>query len=87
MTAGALTSLLRLLFLLSGDRGIKMHEKFFNKLNDEQKDIVKLVQQGLTNIEIGVELGYSADSIKKRLSVIYKKFGVRKRIELIDLIS
>ena len=64
-----------------------MHEKFFNKLNDEQKDIVKLVKQGLTNIEIGVELGYSADSIKKRLSVIYKKFGVRKRIELIDLIS
>ena len=56
MTAGALTSLLRLLFLLSGDRGIKMHEKFFNKLNDEQKDIVKLVKQGLTNIEIGVEL-------------------------------
>lgn len=52
-----------------------------------KKDIVKLVKQGLTNIEIGVELGYSADSIKKRLSVIYKKFGVRKRIELIDLIS
>ena len=87
MTAGALTSLLRLLFLLSGDRGIKMHEKFFNKLNDEQKDIVKLVKQGLTNIEIGVELGYSADSIKKPLSVIYKKFGVRNRIDSTDLSS
>lgn len=64
-----------------------MTNNHFDKLNQEQKKIAELVIIGLTNIEIGVELGYSPDSIKKRLSVIYKKFGVKKRIELIRLLS
>lgn len=64
-----------------------MSNNLFNKLNKEQKKIVELVITGMTNIEIGVELGYSKDSIKKRLSVIYRKFGVKKRIELISLLS
>lgn len=64
-----------------------MTNNFYNKLNQEQKRIAELVIIGMTNIEIGVELGYSKDSIKKRLSKIYKKFGVKKRIELIRLLS
>lgn len=64
-----------------------MSNNLFNKLNQEQKKIVELVITGMTNIEIGVELGYSKDSIKKRLSAIYRKFGVKKRIELINLLS
>ena len=55
--------------------------------NEEQIQIAKLVQNGFTNIEIGEELGYSADCIKKRLSKLYKKIGVKKRIEFVKWLA
>lgn len=51
--------------------------------NEEQIKIAQLVKSGLTNIEIGEELGYSPDCIKKRLSLIYKKLGVKRRVEFV----
>ncbi len=55
--------------------------------SEEQLKIAMLVQCGKTNIEIGEELGYSAESIKKRLSGIYKKLGIKRRIELAKILS
>lgn len=52
-------------------------------LNEEQIAIIKYVKDGMTNIEIGEELGYSADTIKKRLCQIYRLLNVRNRIDLI----
>lgn len=54
------------------------------ELDEEQKRIVKYVRNGLTNIEIAEELGYSPDTIKKRLVLLYKLFNVNKRIELVN---
>lgn len=52
-------------------------------LDEEQIAIIRYVKDGFTNIEIGEELGYSADTIKKRLCMIYRLMNVRNRIELV----
>lgn len=54
--------------------------------NKEQLQIVLLIKKGKTNAQIGDELGYSADCIKKRLSSLYKKLGVKRRAELVGLL-
>ena len=56
-------------------------------LTDEQKQIIRCVKKGLTNIEIGEELGYSPDTIKKRLWLIYRLFNVRGRIAFVNKLS
>ena len=53
------------------------------QLDEEQKEIINCVKRGLTNIEIGEEMGYSPDTIKKRLCRIYRLFNVRGRIALV----
>ncbi len=55
-------------------------------LTEEQKEIINFVKKGFTNIEIGEELGYSSDTIKKKLRSIYKKFNVKRRIDLVSKI-
>lgn len=55
----------------------------YEKLNEEEKEITKFVIEGLTNIEIGVEMGYSCAAIKKRLTKIYKSMNVSNRFELL----
>ncbi len=55
-------------------------------ISDEQKNLISLVKGGLTNIEIAEELGYSPNTIKKKLCVIYKLFNVRGRMALISKI-
>ncbi len=51
-------------------------------LNDEQKKILGFVFEGKTNWEIGDELGYSPNTIKKKLKAIYKFYKVENRMEL-----
>lgn len=53
------------------------------RFSEAQKSIANLVAQGLTNSEIGEELGYSEDSIKKHLSRMYKKLGVKRRVDFV----
>lgn len=48
-------------------------------LSDEDREILKLTAQGLTNREIGRELGRSEIAIKKRLQVIFAKLGAVDR--------
>lgn len=57
------------------------------RLSKEQKSIATLVEAGYTNTEIGEELGYSSDSIKKQLSIIYKKLGVKRRVEFVGWLA
>ena len=44
-----------------------------------EREIVRLVRQGLTNKQIGHELGIVEDTVKKHLQHIYDKIGVRRR--------
>ncbi len=52
-------------------------------LSEEQKQIIKYVKAGFTNIEIAEELGYSPDTIKKKLCFLYRFFNVKGRANLV----
>lgn len=52
-----------------------------------EKEIIKLVTKGNTNDEIAETLFISPQTVKNTLSAIYKKVGVRNRIELRNLFS
>lgn len=53
------------------------------KLNEEEKYIIKKVLQGATNAQIAAKLEYCESTIKKRMTVIYLKFKVSGRMELV----
>ena len=48
-----------------------------------EREIVRLVRQGMTNKQIGHELGIVEDTVKKHLQHIYDKIGVRRRSVLV----
>lgn len=53
------------------------------KLTALQKVILDKVIKGKTNIEIGVDIGYSSDTVKRQIRKLFKKFRVDKRIDLV----
>lgn len=53
-------------------------------LTDEQKMLVKLVSEGLTNIDIAEEMGYSPATVKLRLKALFKLFNVSNRVTLVN---
>jgi DNA-binding NarL/FixJ family response regulator len=48
-----------------------------------EREIVLLVRKGMTNKQIGHELGIVEDTVKKHLQHIYDKIGVRRRSVLV----
>lgn len=52
-------------------------------LTEEETAIAKFVVNGLKNVEIAEMMGYSEATVKKRLTVIYKKMNVFNRLQLI----
>jgi DNA-binding NarL/FixJ family response regulator len=48
-----------------------------------QRDILELLQQGLTNQEIADALNLSAKTIENHLTRLYRRLGVRNRLEAI----
>ena len=51
-------------------------------VSDREKEIVRLVTQGLRNKEIGVRLFISEQTVKNHLHNIFDKLGVTDRLEL-----
>ena len=47
-----------------------------------QRALLDLLLQGMTNKEIGRQLGKSAETIKRQLAVLMKRSGARNRVEL-----
>jgi DNA-binding NarL/FixJ family response regulator len=52
-------------------------------LTAREHDIVRGVQQGLTNKEIATQLGISDKTVKTHLSAISRKLQVRQRVHLL----
>jgi DNA-binding NarL/FixJ family response regulator len=50
-----------------------------SQFTTREQQIVILVRQGMTNKQIGRELGIVEDTVKKHLQHIYDKIGVRRR--------
>ncbi|MBS4760699.1 MAG: response regulator transcription factor [Clostridium sp.] len=51
-------------------------------LTNEQQKLIKFVFEGKTNTEIAENLGYSPNTVKKKLKYIYKFYNVENRKEL-----
>jgi DNA-binding NarL/FixJ family response regulator len=51
-------------------------------LTPREVELVRIAAQGLTNREIGAKLGISPGTVKIHLHNIYKKLGVKNRVEL-----
>lgn len=51
-------------------------------LNQKEKDVLILLAQGKSNKEIAIVLQYSLDTIKKRVSKLFKLYKVKNRVEL-----
>lgn len=68
----------------SGEGGID-EEKFRRiscDLNDTEKKVLRLIVLGYTNKEIGEELSYSYNYVKKVVGIIYEKKNVNRRSDL-----
>lgn len=53
-----------------------------SKLNDSERHIAYLACKGLSAKEIGAQLFVAEKTVRNQLSIIYKKIGVKKQIEL-----
>jgi DNA-binding CsgD family transcriptional regulator len=53
-------------------------------LTERQREVLVLVRRGLSNREIGAELGISEDGVKAHLSRLYLRYGVSNRVELLN---
>lgn len=56
-----------------------------NKLGRREKDIIKLMAKGYSNVEIAGELFISEPTVRNYISAIYAKLGSNKRLEVISL--
>lgn len=82
----------RLHFLVKTIEGTYKAARILNKqvaepillqeLTTREREIVKLVQKGLLNKEIGHVLSISVNTVKKHLQNIFQKLGVENRTEL-----
>jgi len=52
-------------------------------LSEREKQVLSCLTKGLLNKEISSELNISLDTVKKHNKNIYKKIGVRNRVEAI----
>lgn len=53
-------------------------------LTERQRQVLGLVRRGLSNREVGDNLGISEDGVKAHLSRLYLRFGVTNRVELLN---
>ncbi|MBN1219330.1 MAG: response regulator transcription factor [Anaerolineae bacterium] len=79
--------------LLDSSIALKMMDEFrrlqgdpvgadgITQLTERELDILRLVAQGLENIEIGDQLGLSEKTIRNRLTTIFEKLHVNNRIQ------
>jgi len=67
----------------TGERGSNRPDYGLSKFDDS---IIELIIQGYRNREIAEELHVAEITIKKRVSNIYRKLGVKRRLELIELL-
>lgn len=58
---------------------------FSNILTKRQQEIFTLIIDGLCNKEIALLLGISENTVEQHIRSIYKKLGIRSRVEAVKL--
>lgn len=56
-------------------------------LTERQREVCELLQQGLTDKEIGAEMGISPHTVSNHLKNVYKSLGVDNRLKAIALLN
>ena len=56
-------------------------------LTPRQRRVLEQLRRGLTNREIGDELGITEDGVKAHLSRLFLRFGVTNRVELLAAVE
>jgi DNA-binding CsgD family transcriptional regulator len=54
------------------------------QLSPRQNEVARLIVNGLSNSEIGAELGITVGTVKAIVHAIYDRTGAKKRIDLIE---
>ncbi len=60
----------------------QLHRPALNPLSQREEEVVRYVAQGLRNAEVAKRLSVGEPTIKAHLNSIFKKLGVRDRVEL-----
>jgi DNA-binding NarL/FixJ family response regulator len=55
------------------------------RLTERERDVLRLLLEGLANKEIGAQLGISESSVKSALQQLFEKFCVRTRSQLVRI--
>jgi two-component system, NarL family, nitrate/nitrite response regulator NarP len=58
-------------------------EEYVKIFTNREKEILRLLSTGMTNREIAVELSLSEITVKKAVSEIFLKTGMKNRVSLI----
>lgn len=69
--------------LSSDGDGLPAQNSRFTK---REQAVLSLVAEGLTNREIGMQIGVSEGSVKATLQQLFEKFGVRSRSRLVRIV-
>ncbi|MGA9664201.1 MAG: helix-turn-helix transcriptional regulator [Pseudomonas alloputida] len=56
-------------------------------ITEREHDIIHCLSKGLTNKEIGQQLGISQHTVRDHLSSVFKKLNIYSRLELAILIN
>ncbi|MDF9755846.1 DNA-binding NarL/FixJ family response regulator [Pseudomonas sp. TE6288] len=56
-------------------------------ITEREHDVIHCLSKGLTNKEIGQQLGISQHTVRDHLSSVFKKLNISSRIELAILIN
>ena len=56
-------------------------------ITEREFDVIKLIRRGMTNKEIGFELGISVNTVNNHIANIFQKTGVRSRIDLLNVLE
>lgn len=64
----------------SSKAGIK--DATVDGLSDREREVVALLAQGLTNVEIGARLYISLGTVKSHLANVQRQLGARNRVEI-----
>jgi DNA-binding NarL/FixJ family response regulator len=68
-------------------RHLELHERRHVELTAREWDVVDLLRQGLPTRSVGEILGISAVTVRRHVSAVHRKLGVRTRAELLALLA
>jgi DNA-binding NarL/FixJ family response regulator len=58
------------------------HPLFVESLTTRERQVADAIARGLSNKQIGVEFGISAETVKRHLASIYSKLAIPGRVAL-----